>query len=74
MLRDQIYLAALVELAGKTLVGKTWVLDRSRVMVDLTLTDSAFDDVRSQVEARIPGKWNTARDAGGRLYIYMRLE
>jgi hypothetical protein len=57
---DQIYVAALVELAGKTQVGKTWALDRSRIMVDLSVTDAGFEDIQRQIESRISGRWNRA--------------
>jgi hypothetical protein len=74
VLGDQIYVAALVELAGKTQVGNTWALDRSKVMIDLSITDKGFQDVQRQLEARIPGKWNRASDTNGSFYIYKRLE
>jgi hypothetical protein len=61
MLGDQIYLAALVELAGKTPVGKTWVLDRSKAMLDLDITDAAFEDLQHQIEARMTGQWGRRR-------------
>jgi hypothetical protein len=73
VLGDQIYIAALLELAGKMLVGKTLVLDRSKVITDLAITDTDFDDIQRQLEARIPGKWNRASDTAGQLYVYMRL-
>jgi hypothetical protein len=63
----------LVELASKTPVGKTWVLDRSKVMVDLAITDAGFEDLQRQIEARMPGKCDKATGTARRLYVYLRL-
>ena len=72
MLGDQIYIAALVEAAGKTRVGKTWLLERNKTMLDLGITDLDFDALRHQIEGRIPGKWNRASASDGNLYVYLR--
>ena len=74
MLGDQIYIAALVELAAKTPVGKTWMLDRSRVLLDLSLTVSKFNELQRVIEARMPGKWDKASATDGNLYVYMRTD
>jgi hypothetical protein len=73
VLGDQIYIAALVELAGKTQVGRTWLLDRTKVMLDLAITDLIFDEVQKEIETRMPGKWDRAVSTDRNLYVYMRL-
>lgn len=73
MLGDQIYIAGLIGSAGETPVGKTWMLDRAKVIVDLGITDPAFEDLQLQIEGRMPGKWNRASAADRKHYIYMRL-
>ena len=72
MLGDQIYIAALIESAGKTPVGKTWVLDRLKVMADLDITDLAFEEIQRQIEARMAGKWDKATGTGRKMYVYLR--
>jgi hypothetical protein len=49
------------------------MLDRAQVMVDLGITDPAFEDLQRQIEARMPGKWNKASATDGKHYVYMRL-
>lgn len=72
VLGDQIYLAGLLEAAGKTPVGKTWLLDRDQVMIDLAVTPWAFQELQVQIELRMPGKWNRASATDGSLFVYMR--
>ena len=73
VLGDQIYTAGLIESAGKTSVGKTWMLDRAQVMVDLGIAAPAFEELQLQIEARMPGKWDKASATDRQHYIYMRL-
>jgi hypothetical protein len=73
VLGDQIYIAGLIGFAAETSVGKTWMLDRDQVMVDLGITDPAFEELQQQIEARMPGKWDKASATDRRHYIYMRL-
>ena len=74
MLADQVYIAAMVALAGQTPVGKTWLLDRGKVKLDLGIADSSFDDIQRQIEARLPGKWDKATGVGKTIYVYKRIE
>lgn len=72
VLGDQIYIAALVESASKTPIGKTWVLDRSQVIADLGITDVAFEEIQRQIEARMTGNWDRATGTGRKMYVYLR--
>jgi hypothetical protein len=74
VLGDQIYIAALIELAGTTQVGKTWAMDRDKISRDLGISDAMFDDVQQQIEARMPGKWDKASSSNRQFYVYMRLK
>lgn len=73
MLGDQIYIAGLLESAGKTAVGRTWMLDREDIMSDLEIGPLEFDDLRQQIEARMPGAWDRAASTDGRVFVYKRL-
>jgi hypothetical protein len=73
VLGDQIYLAALIELAGKTPVGNTWILDRSKILLDLGIADRDFEELQRQIEARIPGKWENASSTSHEMYVYIRM-
>lgn len=69
----EIYLAALIGAAARTQIGKSWQLDRSQVMVHLAIGDDAFEQVRGELERRLPGKWDRTISADGNTYTYMRL-
>jgi hypothetical protein len=70
----RIYLAALLEAARKTPIGKAWKLDRDKVMVDLTITDARFDELLIDIERRLPGKWQKVSAPDRMVLIYLRLE
>lgn len=70
----RIYIAALLESARKTPIGKAWKLDRDKVMVDLTMTDAGFDELLSDIEGRLPGKWQKVSAPDRMVAIYLRLE
>lgn len=73
MLGDQIYIAGLIESAGNTSIGRTWVLDREDIMSDLDIGASEFEELRQQIEARMPGAWDRAASTDGCVFVYKRL-
>jgi hypothetical protein len=69
----EIYLAGLAESASHTRVGKTWMLDREKVMHDLAITGMRFDRLQRDLEGKMLGAWDKASATDRNLYVYMRL-
>jgi hypothetical protein len=69
----EIYLAGLLESAGRTQIGQMWTLDRAVVMVHLGTTDQGFDLLQQQLETRMPGRWDRASSPDRNSYVYVRL-
>ncbi|NJO13124.1 MAG: hypothetical protein HC872_06295 [Gammaproteobacteria bacterium] len=65
-------MSGLIEIARSTPVGGTWVLNREKVMVDLSITDLAFEELQQRIVASLPGHWELSGTGCG-MHKYLRL-
>jgi len=71
---DLNYIDGLVVGAGSIAIGKTWLLDRETVMLELRTGAEGFEELQRTLDTMMPGKWDRQVSSDGRLFVYKRLK